>query len=237
MKRWYMAIALVAIIGMVALVEAGINGIDASGGDDAAGKMAKWRHMLGRLMARGHGRGMQMQQHAWQHVARHMLEITRVEGTLENVNGTYYINNTPLYFGDDAFLNMLARSDYDGDGVYEQIWEELEGLEGSHVVVNGMLNNGTLYVSHINGIWFRVPRDVDVVTIEGTLENINGSFYVDGYELKIKRGYSRSDIDGDGALERMYEEFAGLEGSDVTVDGVMHNGWIMVMHINGIWAR
>ena len=233
-----MAIGLAALIGMVALVEAGVNGID-DGNDAEHGFHEKWSRIKQAMQNRWHsfhGKNGRWN-NAWEHAARNMLNVTRLEGVLENINGTYYVDGIPLYLGDEMFLNTLTRSDYDRDGVYEQVGEEIAGLEGSNVVVNGVLRNGTLYVSHINGIWLRMPRDVDVVTIEGTLENINGSFYVDGYELKIKRGYSRSDIDGDGALERMYEEFAGLEGSDVTVDGVMHNRWIMVMHINGIWAR
>jgi len=246
MKRWYVAVALAAIIGMVVLVEAGVNGMDIGGnGMDTGsnshdnginGGIAKWRHMMGRMAEYRHREKGGMHQE-WQHMARHILNITRLEGVLENINGSYYVDDIPLYFGDEMFLNTLARSDYDGDGNYEQVWQELQGLEGTHVVINGVMNNATLYVSHINGIWLRIPGEMNFMQINGTLENINGTFYVGGYELRIKRGYSRSDIDGDGLLERMYQEFAGLEGTNVTVDGIANDGCIMVMHINGIWAR
>ena len=233
-----MAIGLAALIGMVALVEAGVNGMDSGkdGNEPFHGKWSRMKQAIHNRWHSPHGKNGRWN-NAWEHAARNMLNVTRLEGVLENINGTYYVEGTPLYLGNEMFLNTLARSDYDGDEKYEQVYQEIEGLEGSNVVVNGVLRNGTLYVSHINGIWLRMPRSVEISEVEGILENINGSYFVDDYKIIIKRGFSRSDIDGDGSLERMYDELAGLEGSNITVDGVIHDGYITVMHINGIWAR
>ena len=190
-------------------------------------------------------------QHHYQQNRQHMtqghtfaqdnyLNITRLEGVLayDNGTGTYLIDTTVFYLGNEWFLETLAKSDYDSDGTYEYIWQELEGLIGSEMVVNGVLEGDTLYVSHINGIWLTTPRQTDIMELEGILESINGSYFVDGTKLSItKRGMSQSDIDGDGALEPINEELYGLLGENITVDGTTVEGGMVVIHINGIWTR
>ena len=232
MKRIYAALAIVAIVGLAVLVEAGANGID-NMGDEFAEKWQKFKHTW--RFARGERqRHNHMMEHAW----RNMLNVTRMEGVLEYNNGSYYIDATPLYLGNEYFMNSIAKSDYDGDGNYEYIWQEMEGLIGSNVVVNGMLRNGTLYVSHINGIWLRLPREPPELTeMGGILEYDNGSYYLGNKMLIIKHGFSKSDIDRDGSLERMDAELQGLIGEEVTIDGFMIEKGFVVMHINGIWAR
>ena len=226
MKRIYIAAALAAIIGLAVVVEAGMNGMENS---DIGSKWQKFKHMWQNRFARHH-----RMQHAW----RNMLNFTRMEGILESENGSYYINGVQLYLGGDAFMNSISRSDYDRDGSYEYIWQEMDGLVGSYIVVNGIIKGDTLYVSHINGIWLRMPRESPEITeLEGVLEYINGSYYINGIELLIKHGFSKSDIDGDMQLERMDEEMNGLVGQQITVDGFMNEKGFVVLHVNGIWAR
>ncbi|KAA0000382.1 MAG: hypothetical protein FE047_01610 [Thermoplasmata archaeon] len=221
MKKKYIALALVGVIACAVLVE--VNGIGIEDGKEFGRKLGKWFHKM-----------MQERRH---HVIENYLNTTRIEGILEYIDGVYYIEGTPLYLGNDWFMDTIARSDYDGDGEYEYVWQELEDLVGSEIVVNGVLRNGTLCVSHINGIWLRMPRMAEITEIEGILEKINGSYYVNDVQLIIKRGFSKSDIDRDGALERMTEELNSLVGSTVSIDGILNNGRMVVMHINGIWAR
>lgn len=226
MKRKYIALALVGVIACAVLVEASANGIGIEDGKELGSKLGKWlRHRLGQR---------KMQENRW----HDFLNTTRLEGTLEYIDGNYYVNGIELYFGNEWFMESIARSDYDGDGEYEYVWQELEGLIGSDIVVNGVLRDDVLCVSHINGIWLRMPRMAEITEIEGILEEINGSFYINDIQLIIKRGFSKSDIDGDGALERMAEELNGIVGNTITVDGLMNeNGKMVVVHINGIWAR
>ncbi len=210
MKK-YIAIAIVAIVGLAVLLQTDAFGIK------GFGKMQKMHRM--------------------KHIWRNMLNLTREEGMLEYENGTYYINGIPLYLGNEWFLNSIAKSDYDMDGNYEYVWQELEGLVGNEVVVNGVMRNGVLYVSHINGMWLRIPKQGEIAEINGVLELIDGKYYVNSTQLIIKKGFSKSDIDRDGSLERMWEELNGLVGQEIKVDGFMKGDKIVVLHINGIWAR
>jgi len=73
--------------------------------------------------------------------------------------------------------------------------------------------------------------------IEGILEYTNGSYYINDTKLIIKRGFSKSDIDRDGSLERMDDEMKGLLGEEIRIDGFFKDGRLVVLHINGIWAR
>ncbi len=229
MKKLYIALALAGIIAFAVLAEAGENGI---GVKDKIGKLFRhrWHHRC---------EGSNESKNMWHHDAwRNMLNYTRIEGVLEYQDGVYVVNGVELYVGNEVFLNSIARSDFDRDGEYEYVWQELEGLIGTEVVVNGVLRDGTLYVSHINGIWFRMPRALpELVEMNGVLEYINESYYINDTQLIIKHGLSKSDIDGDGSLETMYEELNGLVGKEITVDGFVNEKGFVVMHINGIWAR
>lgn len=175
--------------------------------------------------------------HGLHKLHKNLLNMTRMEGILEYINGSYYINSIELYLGNEWFLNSISKSDYDMDGNYEYVWQELQGLVNKSIVVNGLIKNNILYVSHINGIWYRMPRRAEIAEINGLLECIDGKYFVNGIHLIIKKGYSKSDIDRDGSLEKMWEELNGLVGQQIKVDGFMKNGEIIVFHINGIWAR
>lgn len=223
MKRLVIGMAIVAIIGIALIADAYANGVITKEAKNAKEKIWKFMH-------RWHRRNKQL----W----HNLLNLTRMEGTLEYENGSYYLNGIKLYMGGDYFLNSWARSDYDRDGQYEYVWQELNGLIGKEIVVNGILKNNTLYVSHINGIWLRMPKEMpNMVKIEGILEFNNGSFFVNDTMLIIKHGFSKSDIDGDGSLERMFSELYGLIGEEITIDGFLNDRGLVVVHINGIWAR
>lgn len=223
MKKIYIALAMAGVIAFAVLADAGIGGMGAEGiGEkirDRMGKLFRFRNRV--------------REQVWENA----LNQTREEGILECINGTYYVNGIELYLGEEWFMNSIARSDYDEDGEYEYIWQELEGLIGEQVVINGILKDNVLYVSHINGIWYRMPKKMEIEEIEGILEKVNGSYYINETQLLVKRGFSKSDIDRDGSLERMEEEMDGLVGKEITVDGVMNNGKMVVFHINHIWAR
>jgi len=168
------------------------------------------------------------------------LNTTRLEGLLEYNDGTYFVDTTVLYLGNDVFLKSLAQSDYDRDGTYEYIEQELEGLQDTVVVVNGVLENNSLYVTHINGIWLRNPILVEITEIQGylTYDNKTGSYFVNDTEIILKKqGFSLSDIDGDGSLEPLWGEIDGLAGEIITVDGTLLDETLVVEHINGVWVR
>lgn len=264
MERKYIALALIGLIGCAGLVSAGVIGVELADGystldvgngtDDAENGAdgdngltgpGRWlrERIRDRIQDRVRDRVMQQHRHQMQYGARmaeNYLNLTRLEGVLtyDSSTETYTIDTTVLYLGNEQFLASLATSDYDGDGEYEYVWEELQGLVDMEVVVNGIIDGDTLYVSHINGIWLHIPRETNIVELEGVLESINGSFFVNGTELLfIGRGMCRSDIDSDGSLEPLREEINGLVGEDVTVDGTTVDGRLMVRHINGIWVR
>lgn len=263
MERKYIALALIGLIGCAALVSAGVIGVefadgygvlgfgsgtndtDNGAGDSGSPGPGRWLRdrIRDRMQDRVWNRIMRQHRHQMQYANRmagNYLNITRLEGALayDNDTGTYYIDGTVLYLGPDTFLDRLARSDYDGDGSYEYVWEELQGLLGSNIVVNGLIDGDTLYVSHINGIWLRMPREVTVTELEGVLEYGNGSYVVDGTRLLLPgRRMSRSDIDGDGMLERLHGEMDGLAGTSVVVDGTIVEKGLLVAHVNGISVR
>lgn len=284
MDRKYIALALAGLVGVAALINAGVIGVsaddgsttdtgtdgdvDASDANEPGNTYAndtgfhgpgsngeRFRHQGMEMNQRGNregppGMGMnqyqddeldQFQGNEWctkDYLTKNYLNITRLEGILAYNNGTFMVDTTVLYFGNELFLKGLAKSDYDGDGIYEYVWQELEGLIGTELVVNGILDGDTLYVSHINGIYLTMPKQTDITELEGILERTNGSFFVNGTQLLItKRGISMSDIDGDDMLEPLAEELNGLLGENVSVDGTTIEGGLIVIHINGIWAR
>jgi len=219
MKKYVIAIGLVATIAIAVVAQAGFGIKNEWFGKDGKNEMKK---MEMQRMAKMRG------------IYRNLLNMDREEGVLSYQNGTFYVNDMPLYVGDNHWLNHTIRSDYDGNGKYEIIWKELNGLIGSNVVVNGKYNNGTLIVSHINGMFLRMPFVADFVKINGQLEFNNRSYFVNGYKIIVPNRMARSDYDGDGMLERMWQELNDLAGSNVTIDGYIFNGNIRAMHINGI---
>ena len=225
MKRYILGIGLAAIVIAAMMMQAGI-GAKIYGNDES--------HEKGHMTYDERMKHMKMARNMAKAIHRNLLNMDREEGVLSYSDGTFYVNSIPLYVGDSWWLNHTIRSDYDGNGEYETVWQELNGLIRSHIVVNGIYKNGTLIVSHINGMFLRIPVVATFVSIDGTLEKINGSYFIDGYHIIIPNKIARSDYDGDGILERMHAEMDGLVGQEVKIDGYILNENIKPLHINGI---
>ncbi len=239
MKKYVMAAGLAAVVAIAALASAGvgITGWTFSNGDAGSGhhgqngehhNKAMWHRAMERMKSRN------KMVNAGRYAMRNLLNLDRVEGTLSYNDGEYYIGDTAIYFGDDWFMQHVIRSDYDGDGNYELVADELQGLIGKNVTINGIYENGTLIASHIDGMWLRMPVMAEFVEVTGELEKINGTYFIAGYKLIIPNRYARSDYDGDGVLERMRGELDGLVGENITIDGYIHNENLKPLHINGI---
>jgi hypothetical protein len=83
-----------------------------------------------------------------------------------------------------------------------------------------------------------------LVTIEGILTFDGTDFYVNGVELHfgpiwyITSAVSAYDYDGDGTKELIYDEFQGLVGITISVEGHMQSeDWMSVFSINGMVYR
>ncbi|KAA0007201.1 MAG: hypothetical protein FE045_00910 [Thermoplasmata archaeon] len=226
MKRYVAAGLLVAIIAVAAMAGAGIGIKNVFDGENVHGGANKWQARMHEMA--------EAKMKARRGIYRDLLNLDREEGTLSYEEGKFYVDGIEIYFGDAWWLNHTIRSDYDGDGEYETVWNELLGLVGSNVTVNGRLVNETLVASHINGMFLRIPFKTEFMVLNGVIEQVNGTFYIDGYKIILPRRMARSDYDGDGLLERMHVELQGLAGSVATIDGYAFNGKIRPLHINGI---
>ncbi len=226
MKRYVAAGLLVAIIAVAAMAGAGIGIKNVFDGENVHGGANKWQARMHEMA--------EAKMKARRGIYRDLLNLDREEGMLSYEEGKFYVDGIEIYFGDAWWLNHTIRSDYDGDGEYETVWNELLGLVGSNVTVNGRLVNETLVASHINGMFLRIPFKTEFMVLNGVIEQVNGTFYIDGYKIILPRRMARSDYDGDGLLERMHVELQGLAGSVATIDGYAFNGKIRPLHINGI---
>ena len=226
MKRYVAAGLLVAIIAVAAMAGAGIGIKNVFDGENVHGGANKWQARMHEMA--------EAKMKARRGIYRDLLNLDREEGMLSYEEGMFYVDGIEIYFGDAWWLNHTIRSDYDGDGEYETVWNELLGLVGSNVTVNGRLVNETLVASHINGMFLRIPFKTEFMVLNGVIEQVNGTFYIDGYKIILPRRMARSDYDGDGLLERMHVELQGLAGSVATIDGYAFNGKIRPLHINGI---
>ncbi|MCD6222789.1 MAG: hypothetical protein J7K12_03800 [Thermoplasmata archaeon] len=226
MKRYVAAGLLVAIIAVAAMAGAGIGIKNVFDGENVHGGANKWQARMHEMA--------EAKMKARRGIYRDLLNLDRGEGMLSYEEGMFYVDGIEIYFGDAWWLNHTIRSDYDGDGEYETVWNELLGLVGSNVTVNGRLVNETLVASHINGMFLRIPFKTEFMVLNGVIEQVNGTFYIDGYKIILPRRMARSDYDGDGLLERMHVELQGLAGSVATIDGYAFNGKIRPLHINGI---
>lgn len=85
--------------------------------------------------------------------------LTEITGTLEYDGQNYIIDSMELHFGPNWYINSaVAAYDYDEDGEEEIIFEELQGLVGTVVVVEGHLQSDNwLSVFTINGLVYREP--------------------------------------------------------------------------------
>ncbi len=84
--------------------------------------------------------------------------LTEMTGVLEYDGTTFTMDTTILMFGCYNYLNTTQSPyDFDGDGTTETILNELLGMVGTTITVEGYLHcqNTRLMVFFINGIEFR----------------------------------------------------------------------------------
>lgn len=238
MKKSTIAIAAVGVVGLLVMGTALATTASNGNGTDDGGHFQWAKQMFGKFMHR-HQERVQARENA-------MENMTEISGVLLYENGTYYVNDQAVSFGPEWLLeNMTARSDYDRDGTYEAMKEEIEGLEGTEVTIMGIMKNYTINAFYINGIWYRNPVRMpdEIFEITGVLEYGNGSYTVDGQEIffgparALFNRVARSDYDGDGQMESIYYELDGLLGKEVTLDGFYNGDAFMPVHIDGMWYR
>ena len=87
------------------------------------------------------------------------VNLTTVTGILSYDGTNFYIDDVELHFGPDWFIESAESNiDYDGDGDLELVYDELQGLIGSEVTVEGHLqSSGWMSVFTINGEIYREP--------------------------------------------------------------------------------
>jgi hypothetical protein len=95
-----------------------------------------------------------------------MLGICQGGVNLKNITGilsfdgtNFYIEDVELHFGPSWYINNTNSTfDYDGDGYLELIYDELQGLLGTEVTIEGHLqSSGWMSVFTINGEIYREP--------------------------------------------------------------------------------
>jgi hypothetical protein len=98
--------------------------------------------------------------------ARDMLGICQGDCELEELSGVFsyeepyfYIGEVEVHFGPSWFIeNAESNIDFDGDGEKELIYDELMGLIGTTIVVEGHYqSDGWMSVFTINGETYREP--------------------------------------------------------------------------------
>ena len=238
MKKSTIAIAAVGVVGLLVMSTALATTASNGNGTGDSGHFQWAKHMWNKFMYRHHER-VQARENA-------MENMTEVSGILSYENGTYYVSSQAVSFGPEWFVeNVTARSDYDRDGTYETMKEELEGLKGTEVTIMGVMKNDTINAFYINGIWYRNPVKMpqEISEITGILEYINGSYKIGkqiiffGPARTLFNKVARSDYDRDGQIESMYYELQGLLGKEVTLDGFYKGDAFVPFHIDGMWYR
>jgi|GEM_PF-1494030 hypothetical protein len=84
--------------------------------------------------------------------------FTEMTGVLAYDGETFTIDTTILCFGCYNYLNSTeAPADFDGDGVTETLWAEIQGCVGTSITVEGYLRCGNtrLIVYYLNGYEIR----------------------------------------------------------------------------------
>ena len=85
--------------------------------------------------------------------------LTEITGFLEYSDNIYSVDDVEVHFGPYWYItNTQASFDFDGDGSLEPIFDELQGLVGSEVTLEGHLQSDNwLSVFYINGELYREP--------------------------------------------------------------------------------
>jgi hypothetical protein len=87
------------------------------------------------------------------------VNLTTITGVLTYDGTNYYIDDVEVHFGPLWYITSAESAiDYDGDGENEMIFDELQGLLGQEVTVEGHLqSSGWMSVFTINGEIYREP--------------------------------------------------------------------------------
>ena len=92
-------------------------------------------------------------------VCQEECELTEVTGILEYSDRIYTVGDVEVHFGPYWYMTKTdSLYDFDGDGVIELIFDELQGLVGSEITLEGYLQSENwLSVFYINGELYRAP--------------------------------------------------------------------------------
>jgi len=86
-------------------------------------------------------------------------ELVNLTGILEYDGENFFIGDVELHFGPNWYITAaISTEDYDGDGEHELIIDELLGLVGSEITVEGHYQSDNwMSVFTINGLVYREP--------------------------------------------------------------------------------
>lgn len=190
--------------------------------------------------------------------------LVTVSGTLNHCGDRFCVDETVVDFGPDWYLGEAwARHDFDGDGVLDQLGQELSGLLGQDVTLETDRGDLDADVYTIDGMPFRAAdgelpspaRDegvgattaVDPTTPEptgdgeltGALKRCGERLCVDSIELDVgpywyqQQTVAPADLDGDGQRSTITEELTGLLGATVHLDVTVDGDEADVLAIDG----
>ena len=86
-------------------------------------------------------------------------ELTELTGILEYDEENFFIGEVELHFGPEWYIiAAISAEDFDGDGEYELVIDELLGLVGTEITVECHLQSENwMSVFTINGLIYREP--------------------------------------------------------------------------------
>jgi len=86
-------------------------------------------------------------------------ELTELTGILEYAEENFFIGDVELHFGPEWYIiAAISAEDFDGDGEYELVIDELLGLVGIEITVEGHLQSDDwMSIFTINGLVYREP--------------------------------------------------------------------------------
>lgn len=87
------------------------------------------------------------------------VNLTAITEMLTYDSENFYLGDVELHFGPVWFIESAESNvDYDNDGTKELVFEELQGLVGTEITVEGhMQSSGWMSVFTINGEIYREP--------------------------------------------------------------------------------
>lgn len=105
------------------------------------------------------------------------VNLTTITGILTFDGTNFFIGNVEIHFGPTWFIESAESNvDYDNDGVKELVYNELHGLVGTEITVEGhMQSSGWMSVFTINGeIYREVGQPIWASQHEWRWRNRNG---------------------------------------------------------------